>query len=299
MHRLKTDAIRWPTYEPDSRPVYPRALDQIESYILGASLNNEHPHLGFFCSDPRFLIRAFLMCTEPADVVVLDCTDMVQAGYFDLSDRITMQAREGIATSARRVEKLLVLTERRSDTRILRATLDVLYPHLRDFVSFLDHESFSVAGGAGNLLMLLRGLIGAGVSNRVLALFDNDTAGSVQFSKAQLIALPRNVRVRQLPYLSFADKYPTLGPTGPATTNINGSACSIELYLGNIALTESSGGFVPVQWTGYERSLSRYQGELVDKEIVQRRYLDNLQQPKADLHNMRLVFEHILSSFHS
>jgi hypothetical protein len=82
-------------------------------------------------------------------------------------------------------------------------------------------------------------------------------------------------------------------------TDINGSACSIELYLGRPALTEQSGKLTPVQWTGYEKSLSRYQGELVDKCAVQQRYLDALRQGRADLASMELVFRQILRAFHN
>src|SRR6185369_10421603 len=97
-------------------------------------------------------------------------------GYFEAADPIVGDARAAAAAEARAVEKILVLTEGSSDTRILRETLDVLFPHVKEFLSFLDYDQFAVAGGAGNLLNLLRGFAGAGVSNRVLALFDNDAA---------------------------------------------------------------------------------------------------------------------------
>jgi hypothetical protein len=181
---------------------------------------------------------------------------------------------------------------------MLQRTLEVLYPHLREFLSFLDYDQFSVSGGAGNLLNLLRGFAGAGVSNRVVALFDNDAAGSVQIARAAAITLPKNYKILQLPHLTFAELYPTLGPTGLINTDINGSACSVELYLGIPALTVSSDTLMPIQWTGYERSLSRYQGELVDKRVVQQRYLDELDRGTADTKNMQLVFHQILTAFH-
>lgn len=296
MRRLKRECIRWPDFDSDEAK-YPRDLDALELRILKGGCNNEDPHLGFYCSDLRFLVRAFLICAEPTDKVVLDCTDMVSSGYFQAQDPITDQARISITAGARAVEKILVLTEGRSDSRILQATLCALYQHLRDFLSFLDHDSFSVAGGAGNLLNLLRGFAGAGVSNRVLALFDNDAAGSVQLAKARAIELPQNFRALQLPHLDFAKRYPTLGPTGPLETDINGSACSIELYLGRLALTEKSGNLMPIQWTGYERSISRYQGELEDKLAVQERYLNALSEGHAETANIELVFSEILRAF--
>lgn len=299
-HRIKADNVRWINFDADNRKsIYSRELDQFEAHVLNAHNEDEHPPLGFYCSDLRSLIRAFLLCAAPSDWVVLDCTDMVCAGYFDAADPITEQARAAVTADARRVEKILILTEGCSDTRLLRETLDVLFPHLHDFVSFLDHDQFSIPGGAGNLLNLLRGFAGAGVSNRVVALFDNDAAGSVQIAKAASITLPRNFRVLQLPYFSFGELYPTLGPTGPIETNINGSACSIELYLGRPALLETDGTLMPIQWMGYEKSLARYQGELVDKQAVQRRYLEALRRGHADTSNMKLIFEHIRRAFHS
>jgi hypothetical protein len=294
--RIMRDRVRWKSFE-SGKSIYSRELDPVEAHILNAETGNNYLPLSFYCADLRFLVRAFLLCCSPTGLVVLDCTDMVDAGYFDATEPIVAGARMSIAAEARAVERILVLTEGASDSRILQSTCNVLYPHLREFLSFLDHDQFSVAGGAGNVLNLLRGFVGAGVSNRVVALFDNDTAGSVQIAKAKTMSLPPNFRVLQLPHLQFAELYPTLGPTGLIETDINGSACSIELYLGKSALTEQSAGLMPVQWTGYERSLLRYQGELIDKRAVQLRYIEALNHGCADTTSLDLVFGQILRAF--
>jgi hypothetical protein len=298
IRRLTRDRIRWKNFNLP-KPAYSRTLDSVEAHILDSDRSAFSPPLGFNCSDIRFLIRAFLLAVQPADPVILDCTDLVSDGHFDATDEIVAHARTSIIDEARAVDRILVLTEGSSDTKMLQRTLEVLYPHLREFVSFLDHDQFSVSGGAGNLLNLLRGFAGAGVSNRVVALFDNDTAGSVQIARAAAIPLPKNYRILQLPHLTFAELYPTLGPTGLINTDINGSACSIELYLGISALTVSSDTLMPIQWTGYEKSLSRYQGELVDKRLVQQQYLDELDRGTADTKSMQLVFREILTAFHN
>jgi hypothetical protein len=71
-----------------------------------------------------------------------------------------------------------------------------------------------------------------------------------------------------LPYLKFARRYPTIGPNGALRTDINGCACSIEVYLGEAALTGEDGVLMRVQWKGDESKLKRYQGELLDKKSV-------------------------------
>ncbi|MDQ2950248.1 MAG: HEPN/Toprim-associated domain-containing protein [Acidobacteriota bacterium] len=297
--KIRVDNVHLKTYDAEARElVFSRPLNSLEAFILNEKNDDEQPPLGYFCSDLRFLISAYLLSAGPQDLVVLDNSEVVYAGYFTAEDRIVQEARQSIAAKGRAIEKLLVLTEGSSDSRILQCTFDVLYPHLKEFVSFLDHGQFSVAGGAGNLMNLLRGFAGAGVSNRVVALFDNDAAGTVQRLKAKAMPLPRNFRVIQLPHLTWAERYPTLGPTGLVEADINGLACSIELYLGMSALEDETSGLIPIQWTGIERSLSRYQGELLDKRAVQDRYFDLLRAGRADTSEMDGVFRHILRSFH-
>jgi hypothetical protein len=292
VRRLVHDQIRWLRLQSGLRQI-----DAVEAYVLNVDDDTYRSPFGFSCADLRILIRAFLLCVPTTAAVVLDYTDLVHGEYVDRADPLASEARASISEGARAVERILVLTEGTSDSRILRASLDFLYPHLSEFVSFLDHDQFAVAGGAGNLLNLLRGFAGAGVSNRVVALFDNDTAGSVQVARANAMMLPPNFRILQLPRLPLAEKYPTLGPTGKIETDINGTAAALELYLGKPALTDSSGRLVPVQWTGYEKALARYQGELLDKRAVQERYLADLPQGEAETTDMELLLRHILHAF--
>jgi hypothetical protein len=87
------------------------------------------------------------------------------------------------------------------------------------------------------------------------------------------VPLPSNIRVLTLPDLELARNYPTLGPTGLVSADINGRACGLELYCGTSALLSDDGGLRPVQWTGYDRAMKRYQGEPLDKEVIKERYL--------------------------
>jgi hypothetical protein len=123
--------------------------------------------------------------------------------------------------------------------------------------TFFDHAPFKSGGGAGELERLAR----AGISNRTVVLFDNDTAGFAAAQRLTDAQLPANFKILTLPELEFANAYPTVGPTGAALANINGSACGIELYCGPVALTGEEGSLSPIQWTGYDRALRRYQGE--------------------------------------
>jgi hypothetical protein len=241
------------------------------------------------------------MCSRPDEHVLLDLSELEVAGYFEEEEQPVADASAEALRLGRVCEKILVLTEGRTDTRILSKSMTVLYPHLADMYSFLDHEAFHFGGGTGNLASLVKGLAGVGIGNRVIAVFDNDTAGAIQAEEVRKLKLPENFRILTLPPLKLARRYPTLGPNGALKTDINGSACSIELYLGNAALTGDDGSLVPVQWKGYEPKLRRYQGELIDKRSVEERFLEALgtlgELDDANLAPIRAVLKMIFTAF--
>jgi hypothetical protein len=94
-----------------------------------------------------------------------------------------------------------VLTEGRTDSETLRLALDVLYPHLTEYYSFMDLAVRS-PGGAGSLVHVIKSFAGAGIDNRVIAFFDNDTAGRSTASSLHGIQPPPTVRLLYYPTLN-------------------------------------------------------------------------------------------------
>jgi hypothetical protein len=146
--------------------------------------------------------------------------------------------------------------------------------------------------------------VATGVQHRTVALFDNDTAGHDALRQLAGVPLPDNIKALALPPLPLASRYPTIGPQGTVEVDINGHACSLELYLGRDIL-EQGGALTPVRWTGLMQGVGRYQGEVTDKAAIQERY-DRLLQRAAsdpasaighDWSSMRLVFESIFGAF--
>jgi hypothetical protein len=62
--------------------------------------------------------------------------------------------------------------------------------------------------------------------------------------------------------------YPTLGPSGPVTLDVNGLAGSLELYFGNDVLRLSGDALTPIQWKGHVASVDAYQGEVLEKRSL-------------------------------
>jgi len=95
--------------------------------------------------------------------------------------------------------------------------------------------------------------------------------------------------------------YPTVGPNGTLRTNINGSACGTSLYLGTAAIAGEDGELTPVLCGGYEEKVKRYQSELVDKNLVQERFLKSLEgsqlPDEANLAPMRAILPMMFTAF--
>jgi hypothetical protein len=109
-----------------------------------------------------------------------------------------------------------------------------------------------------------------------VALFDNDAAGREALATAQKLRLPRNISPLCLPDIELARAYPTIGPQGAHTVDVNGTAASIELYLGRHNLTDPAGGLLPVRWKAYMDKMGTYQGEVSGKADIQQRFEEDI-----------------------
>jgi hypothetical protein len=156
-----------------------------------------------------------------------------------------------------------------------------------------------------SVINTLKALISVGIANRVVALLDNDTAAHAAAQSVKLGKLPPNARIIFLPHLPSAENYPTLGPTGMTVMDINGLACSVELYFGADVL-KKSGELVPIQWKGYDERLKRYQGEIMHKAELQSLFTQKLDQARGnpdlfatqDWAPMETVIQSLITAFH-
>lgn len=223
--------------------------------------------------DDLFSVRAFLTVVDPRTELVLDYTELYDGGIFSDND---------IKTIVGIKDRIIILTEGSSDIEVLKSSLELLYPHLYEHYSFFDFESFNAQGGSGNLVNMIKSFAGAGINNKIIALFDNDTAARESQANLKDLLLPNHIKILNCPHLTFAEHYPTLGPTGSLKMNINGLACSIELYLGEDILKNSNGDFLDIHWKGYSSKMNTYQGEISSKRDIQERFFKKLADSKSD-----------------
>lgn len=268
-------------FREDRRP----DLTDGEKYILEDSEYEDNALMGFFCSDARYLIRLACSLVAPKAVVEQDLTEVVNAGYYNMENAIAVDAITALTRDYPANAKIIILTEGSSDAGILREALSILYPHLIDFYSFFDFDASRAAGGAPQLVSVIKAFVAAGISNKIVALFDNDTAGREASQALRHVQLPSNIALLHYPQLEELRTYPTVGPTGIAAFDVNGLAGSLELYLGKDVIL-STGLECPVQWRGLSEAMGAYQGEVMHKGAIQRAFWKRATVCRTDPHQV-------------
>jgi hypothetical protein len=275
------------------------AKKPLVSYILQNELMP-----GFVYKDPREFLRVLLEVSPDAESVTYDITDIIAGGYFDPEDSVCELALTSLSQDYPINGKIVILTEGSSDKNILEKSLSLLYPHLSEYYFFMDFDLSNAPGGANFLVSTIKAFIGAGIKNRIVALFDNDTAAEVSLKSLKNITTPDNVKILKYPDLEIATRYPTIGPGGISELNVNGLACSIELYLGTDILIRN-GELTPIQWKGCDPNLNRYQGEILNKKELQEAFFKKVSKcsidpsliNKTDWEPIHLILNRIFESF--
>ena len=245
----------------------------------------------------RLAIEAF----ENSRKFIYDLTELVWGDYYSYDDDSVLFGDEISEIEFNSSSKIIILTEGKTDAWILSEVFNILYPHLKDYYFFLDFESTKFGGGVGNLANVVKAFAGAGIINNVIALFDNDTAAVSACKVFENISLPSNIIVHHLPELDLLKNYPTIGPSGLSTLDVNGMASSIELFLGEDILRNDEGTLMPIQWTGFDSSVGQYQGEVLDKSHLHTQFQDKLERSKkgedVNWNDLIKIFKLIFGSF--
>ena len=271
-----------------------------------------YPGLDYEVSTHDYLLflRLILESSDPDEYLAYDLTDLVHGGYVDEDDDHVALADTETRENAALSQKVIVLTEGTTDRDILERSLKLLYPHLSDCFHFFKFDlngANKVGGGVGPLANLVRAFAGANVSHRILALFDNDTAAREALFHLDPSVLPENIVIKHYPDLDICEEYPTIGPSGEEMMNVNGLAGSLELYLGEDVLRDSSGELIPVQWAGRpSKAVKAYQGEVRGKRGIRKKYLDKLDECERnpdqihsnDWEGIRAIIEVMRTAFH-
>ena len=181
--------------------------------------------------DARYLIRIALDIYEGQEII-LNYTDFVYQEAISKDTELITDAKIQEAISIPLFEKAIVLTEGTSDTYFLSNCLTLLYPEIKDEIHFVDFSETKAGGGASQIVAFIKIFAAAGIRNRIIALFDADSAAKDAIRVLNEITLPNNITVTVLPSQVEFKQWPTLGPQGDdVEVDINGTAVSLELFF--------------------------------------------------------------------
>lgn len=236
--------------------------------------------------DQRFALALSLMSTKSNVEVMLDLTPLILGGWMEITDRPHEDARRRMTQTIAASGPVIVIAEGATDARWMRRAMEVAAPEVAHLFEFLDFAGYKAPGGLDRVVSLTKGMAAAGVMNRIVAILDNDTAGCAAAAQLRSQKLPDRVTVTTLPEVPYGRRYPTLGPGGVSSADINGRAVAIEMMFGeDILRDDASGTLFPVRWQGWNQAEGKYQGSLdgVHKKTVERRLDEALDVRRSEL----------------
>lgn len=234
---------------------------------------------------PRLLVR--VLCENPtAQEIPLQwyMIDHVESGW---------SKEDEIAPKIEDKDKILMVTEGKSDTFILKTAIENFFPEVSDFFYFIDMQENYPFTGTGNLYNFASGLIKIKLQNKAIIVFDNDEAGIFSYNKClnNLDSIP-NLKFYHLPNMSDFENFLTIGPAGKSYQDINGKAVSIECFLD---LHFGVDNPPEVRWTFYNDKSKKYQGALVSKENYSRIFKSNLHDDKYNKEKLVFLIDDIIN----
>lgn len=267
--RLILESENIDIFDDDIMNKYPNISTNANSRLIVEKLSSGYLLNPFFYDDiyeyEEHLIDHLLdiyMCIincKEDSIVEYDLSSVVDGGWIDESDALKFFDDF--------MDTTIVVTEGKTDIKVLSKSLEILYPEYNHLYTFFDFHNFRADGGTSYLAKLLKSFSAVKIKNRIIAIFDNDTAAELEIQNLSTVPILESIKIMKLPTLDFCISYPTIGPTGRNNTNINGSAVSIELFFGE-DIIQNNNEFFPIQWTNYVEKLDMYQGSIVNKSEI-------------------------------
>ena len=212
----------------------------------------------------RLILRAIAEHVDPNAAVVLDVSDQVQAGYYPPSAAAKLATASNAGDS-----RIVVLTEGVTDTEVLKRSMELLFPHLEPFFVW-PNLTVPPMGGTSGIGHTLKALAPLGIRSPLIAVFDNDFEGVSTIKQlSKQLNIPSNFRLIRYPDINSA----TAWPNGCASINVNGGACSLELYFG-IDVLGVGKNRPPIRWANVN-SIGACQGSFdkSTKNALKRKFL--------------------------
>lgn len=132
-----------------------------------------------------------ILSVIPKDSIVeYDLSEVILGGWVDEKKAVNIN-----------IEKIIVLTEGKTDVEFISKSLLFLYPHLYPYYHFMNFDDFKVESNASALVKFVTSLAASNIKHPILVMFDNDTTGIMEMKKLLSIPLGENFRILSFPDL--------------------------------------------------------------------------------------------------
>ena len=207
--------------------------------------------------------------------------DVIDGGYVD---------KDCIIKPLEKHRRILIVTEGKTDSMILERVINELYPNISDFFYFIDmHDNYPFTG-VGNLLNFYKGLAKIDIQNKVMFIFDNDTAGVEIYNETQKLDSPPNLGACCLPSHADFENFRTKGTEGESCSDINGKAVTIECFL------DLQNQKPYIRWRSYSEKMQQYQGQICPKDdIINCFRKSNLTNGEYNVDKLKYLVDHIVA----
>jgi len=263
--------LKYGLFRPDKNKL--KISTECDKIIYYSENSDEYGFFGLKFDDEsiKYTFRLLLEYCDDDNIVSLNVTNLFNWSYNCVDD----------IKIGNVIEKNIVLVEGSSDKNILEFGLKYFYPHLFNLFYFMD---FDLGGKVreGSCEMLSKNIItfiASRLKAKFIAVYDNDTVGIFAKNKLEYDLkniIPSNFRIMTYPNIERAKRYPTIGTNNKIIDdNINGRACSIEVYLPS-SIIKSDNAFYPIQWSALkeckigEVKIENYQGVITNKDLIKK-----------------------------
>ena len=97
-------------------------------------------HMDILAIILRSFLRAVIESCSHENYVVQEITDLIQGGLYQTDDEVSELQRQNLIENFEIDSKIIILVEGKSDRNILERSLNLLYPHLSSYYSFMDFQ---------------------------------------------------------------------------------------------------------------------------------------------------------------
>lgn len=190
-------------------------------------------YVGEFFNNLNPLIILRLLCENPnydkLDII-FEFSEIIDDGWADISYFTAPLSEDN---------KVLIVTEGKSDIYILKKCIEAMYPDSSYLFSYADMYQYGYnASSASQLTNICVSLLDFNVKKKMIVLLDNDYAGNQQYLRLKNILKQRkigeefnNFLFLKLPDFPEFNSFPVRNNETVNLRNINGTAVSIECFL--------------------------------------------------------------------